>query len=363
MDNKKIPKIICLVLGLILIAVVVFLVLKQNKITITYISDDKVNSTIKVKKGEKLTLPETSKDGYVFEGWYYEGTKLYDGVWFDHDVVLIAKWLEESKPTMTLTFDTDGGEKLESQTIECDTPLNLPTPKKEGYKFLQWNDTNEIPITNETKLVCEDITLKAKWEKEETKTTETKKEEKKEETKPTETKKEYTCPSGYTLEGTKCKMTKDPTYSCPSGTTPDGDLCIRTSDNNGGTRKCKSDTVAYDGKGHTWTGEGDYYYVGNSTSSYGKCAYYKWENYTTKNACDAAYDVYHKTIWVSELNGCYAETKMGNYETVCTGNYKYYSSTELSSKFGIHDNGKCLRKVDKVNSKTLDSIAKEIAKK
>ena len=348
MKNKKLPMIIGIVLGVLVIAgVILFLVLKQSKITITFMDENAVSSTLKVKKHENITLPTIEKEGYTFEGWYYEGTKLYDGVWFDHNVKVEAKWLEALKPTMVISFDTDGGETLVAQTVECDKPLDLPTPKKEGYKFLHWMDKNEVMITNEAKLVCHDITLKAKWQQEETKTTETKKEEKKEETKPAEVKKEYTCPSGYTLDGTKCNMSKDPTYACPSGTTVDGDLCIRTSDNNAGTRQCKSDTVAYDGKGHTWTGTGDYYYVGNSTSSYGKCAYYKWENYTTKSACDAAYDVYHKTTWVSELNGCYAETKMGNYETVCSGDYKYYSSGELSSKFGIHDNGKCLRKVAK----------------
>ena len=73
----------------------------------------------------------------------------------------------------------------------------------------------------------------------------------------------------------------------------------------------------------------------------------KWENYKTKSDCEAAYDQWHKTVWVSELSGCYAESKMGNYETVCDSNYQYYSSADLSSKFGIHDNGKCLRKVAK----------------
>ena len=155
MKNKKLPIIIGIVLGLlVIIGVVLFIVLRQNKITITFINDDRVSSTIKVKKGEKITLPNTSKDGYTFEGWYYENEKLRDGVWFDHDVTIRARWIEALKPTMTITFDTDGGEKLENQTIECDTPLNLPTPTKECYKFINWLDKNEIIISNETKLAC-----------------------------------------------------------------------------------------------------------------------------------------------------------------------------------------------------------------
>ena len=107
---------------------------------------------------------------------------------------------------------------------------------------------------------------------------------------------------------------------------------------------CKEYTVSIDGKGHTWTGGGDYYYIPNA---YGNCAYYKWTDYTTKEQCENANDTYHKTKWVSYLNGCYAETKMNNYEMVCSSDYQFYSSSELSSKFGIHNNGRCLKKVAK----------------
>lgn len=344
MKSKKFGVIIGVVLGLLLIAgLAVFIILKQNKITITFINDNMVNSTIKVRKGEKISLPVTRKDGYTFEGWYYNGTKVNNGVSFKEDTVLIANWLKMDAPTMTITFDTDGGNKIEPTTIECESELNLPTPTKDGYKFVNWLDKNEIIISNETKLVCEDITLKAKWEKlEEKKEAPKPTETPTGEPKPTETKKEYTCPSGYTLDGTKCKMIKDPSYACPTGTKEDGDLCIKTSDRNAGTRQCKEDTVAIDGKGHTWTGRGDYYYIPNA---YGKCAYYKWTSITTESDC--VQTINRKAVWVSQLNGCYAETKMNNYETICASDYKYYSSEELSSKFGIHDNGQCLKKVNK----------------
>ena len=340
MKNKKTLLIAGIVLVLLMCGLILFFALKGQKVVLTFIDGESVVATLRVKKGETINLPETDKEGYNFEGWYYENEKLRDGVFFTHDAIIFAKFIEASKPTMRIVFDADGGKDIEPMTVECDSPLNLPTPTREGYKFINWLDKNEVIISNETKLVCEDISLKAKWEKEEEK-------KKEEAAKPSEKKVTYTCPDGYTLNGTKCTIEGTVREKCPSDTKVDGSLCIRTSDSNGGSRVCKSDTVAYDGKGHTWTGEGDYYYVGNSTSSYGKCAYYKWESYTTKSACDAAYDVYHKTIWVSELDGCYAETKMGNYETVCDSNYQFYSSSDLSSKFGIHDNGKCLRKVAK----------------
>ena len=348
MKNKRLPIIIGIILGLILLAVILFLVFGNKKITITFdTAGGNEMSALTVKKGENVTLDTPIKEGYVFEGWYHNEQKVNNPISFEENATLVAHYIEESAKTMTITFDTKGGNKIEPSTIECDPVLKLPTPKRDGYKFIAWQDKNEINISNETKLVCEDVTLYAKWEKIEEKAKSSSAKPASSSAKPasSEPKKEYTCPSGYTLNGTKCTIETTAKEKCPDDTKVDGSLCIRTSDNNAGTRVCKSDTVAYDGKGHTYTGKGDYYFFGNS---YGKCAYYKWSSYTTKEQCDKANDIYHKTTWVSELNGCYAETKIGNYETQCSTDYQFYSSTDLSSKFGIHDNGKCLRKVSKV---------------
>ena len=77
MKNKKLPMIIGIVLGVLVIAgVVLFIVLKQSKITITYISEGAVDNVVKVKKREKITLPTGSKPGYTLEGWYYIVCKL-----------------------------------------------------------------------------------------------------------------------------------------------------------------------------------------------------------------------------------------------------------------------------------------------
>ena len=346
MKNKKLPIIIGIVLGIFLIAVLLFLVLSNRKITITFNTDGgSVVAAMNVKKGEKISLPSTEKEGYVFEGWYHNEQKVNSPVSFEENTTLVAHYLEESAKTMTITFDTKGGNKIEPMTIECDPVLNLPKPTRSGYKFISWQDKNEIKISNETKLVCEDVTLYAKWEKIEEKPAPSSLKPASSEAKPasSEPKKEYTCPNGYNLNGTKCTNEIAAKEKCPDDTKVDGSLCIRTSDNNTGTRECKEDTILIDGKGHTWTGKGTYYFNG----AYGNCAYYKWDSYTTKDKCEAAKDIYHNTTWVSYLNGCYAGTKMNNYETVCSSDYKYYSSADLSSKFGIHDNGKCLRKVSK----------------
>jgi uncharacterized repeat protein (TIGR02543 family) len=347
MKKKSLLIIIGILLVLLIIGIVIAIVFVKKgeeepeeevtKITIKFETDGgEPVEDLEVEKNEKVTLPTTVKDGFNFLGWYKEDEKMEDEVKFKKDTTLTAKWekIPEKAKTMEVSFNTNGGNSIKTITMECGKPLTLPAnPTKSGYKFVSWADKKGKVISKGANLACENITLYANWEKEE---------EKKE---PEPVKKEYTCPDGYTLNGTKCTQTVAAKEKCPDGTKADGNLCIKTSDANGGTRVCKSDTVAINGKGQTWTGKGDYYYIPNA---YGKCAYYKWEAYTTESACTGANDIYHKTTWVSYLNGCYAETKMNNYETVCDSDYQWYSSADLSSKFGIHDNGKCLKKVDKV---------------
>ena len=76
---------------------------------------------------------------------------------------------EETSNTITITFDTKGGSKIESITISKDTELILPEdPTFKGYIFKGWVDKNETPIYNNV-LLSEDTTLYAVWEEEENK--------------------------------------------------------------------------------------------------------------------------------------------------------------------------------------------------
>ena len=354
MKNKKVV-IIAGVVGLIAVLAAVFLLVfnKKKMIEVTFNSDGgSIVESVKIEKGGSVKLPDVKKDGHSFLGWYIGDIRVTESTKYTENTTLTAKWLDESVKTFKVTFDTDGGSNVEGMIVECGKELRLPpNPTKQGYEFVSWIDKNETPILDQALLACEDITLKANWKKEEVKEEpkkETKKEEKKEETKKPDPKPVYSCSEGTLNADNKCVIEGTVNEKCPDDTSVDGALCIRTSDNNGGTRKCKEWTVQIDGYGHTSTEQtGDFYMVGNSSSSYGKCAYHKWEG-ITQSQCDQTYQGKSKKVtWVSELGGCYAETKIGNYETVCSGDYQYYSSDELSSKFGIHDNGKCLKKVSK----------------
>lgn len=246
MNKKKIIVLSGIVMSFLVIVIVIIMACSKEKVTIFFDVDggSKI-SKMKVSVGEKVKLPTATKKGFNFEGWYLDDKKLSSKESFDKDTTITAHWIESKAETMTVTFNTDGGNKIKDMTIECDEKLKLPTPKKEGYKFINWMDKNGNEVTSKSKLTCKDLSLKAKWEKEEeTKKEEIKKEEvkedeKKEETKKEETKeetkaeekkeevkKEYTCPSDYTLNGDKCTKEVDAETRCGEGKTEQNGKCV-----------------------------------------------------------------------------------------------------------------------------------------
>ena len=50
-------------------------------------------SPITVYKGDTATLPEPTKAGYVFNGWYYKTTKYTNSTIFNKSITLTAKWI------------------------------------------------------------------------------------------------------------------------------------------------------------------------------------------------------------------------------------------------------------------------------
>ena len=81
---------------------------------------------------------------------------------------------DKKKETITITFDTKGGSKMDNITINKGTELTLPKdPTFDGYVFTGWVDKNETTIYDKT-LLAEDTTLYAVWEKVEDKNTNSK---------------------------------------------------------------------------------------------------------------------------------------------------------------------------------------------
>lgn len=83
-------------------------------------------------------------------------------------MVLIAKWEIDGAIKFVVDFDSDGGSKVESlEVLEGETISKLPTPTKDGYKFVGWY-YNGSKFSLDT-VITKDILLTAKWEKEEEK--------------------------------------------------------------------------------------------------------------------------------------------------------------------------------------------------
>ena len=66
----------------------------------------------------------------------------------------------------TVTFNSQGGSHVSSQTVKEGTTISLPTPTRDGYKFLGWytEATGGSKVTSLT--VTKNVTLYAHWEKE-----------------------------------------------------------------------------------------------------------------------------------------------------------------------------------------------------
>ena len=147
----------------------------KEAITITFDTNGgSIIDSITIGKGTELTLPkDPMRDGYVFKGWVDKNeTPIYNKALLTEDTILYAVWeKDEISNTITITFDTKGGSKINSITINKDTEFILPKePIRDGYKFKGWVDKNETPIYNKAVLV-EDTILYAVWEKVENKKT------------------------------------------------------------------------------------------------------------------------------------------------------------------------------------------------
>ena len=128
------------------------------------------------------TLPEPTKTGHTFAGWFVDsectGTAVGAAHTYTADTTLYAKWTEnpatgtesENKPatgiTVTFNFQLDGVAN-ERRTAKADGTLDdpLPTHSKTDYNLLGWYLTTDYTgaVTKETKF-DKDTMVYAKWE-------------------------------------------------------------------------------------------------------------------------------------------------------------------------------------------------------
>lgn len=137
--------------------------------TVTFMKDaETLFDTSVVKKGNTVGVPaEPTNDGYSFAGWYTDVkcTTAYDfNLPVNTDITLYAKWLAK----YTVSFDTDGGSTVESQTVVTGNKDTKPAvnPTKKGYNFVGWytDNTYTTEFDFENTIITDNTTIYAKFE-------------------------------------------------------------------------------------------------------------------------------------------------------------------------------------------------------
>ena len=121
-----------------------------------------------IDAGSKITEPTApTKEGYRFDGWYYDNNGGKAKWNFDTDTVtramtLTAKWVR----TYTVTFETSGGSAVDPVTVDAGSTVTKPAdPTKSGHNFGGWykDSTLQTPWDFANGTVTADTTLYAKW--------------------------------------------------------------------------------------------------------------------------------------------------------------------------------------------------------
>ena len=139
-----------------------------NLIFIVTFDNEGTRTTAIIDDGGKLTAPAApTKEGYRFDGWYYDnnGGKAkwdFDAGTVTRAMTLKAEWVQ----TYTVTFETSGGRAVDPVTVDAGSTVTKPAdPMKSGHNFGGWykDSTLQTPWNFANDTVTADTTLYAKW--------------------------------------------------------------------------------------------------------------------------------------------------------------------------------------------------------
>lgn len=118
----------------------------------TPIPDNQIVRSIYQVEDEVVLPTDVNKPNYEFAGWFYNDRDTsknwvdgwYNGSYDATEITLVAHWTPLEQ--YTVTFDTDGGNTIGSQTIYKNGKASRPDdPIKSGHTFSKWvvKETNE----------------------------------------------------------------------------------------------------------------------------------------------------------------------------------------------------------------------------
>jgi len=135
-----------------------------NKYTVSFNSNGGSSvASQTVEEGNKATKPSNpTRSGYTFAGWTLNGSAYDFNSAVKGNITLVAKWTENVKNKYTVSFNSNGGSSVASQTVEEGNKATKPSdPTRSGYTFAGW--TLNGSAYNFSSAVTGNITLVAKW--------------------------------------------------------------------------------------------------------------------------------------------------------------------------------------------------------
>lgn len=124
-------------------------------------------SSQKVVSGNYVLKPSNpSREGYAFNGWYEDSdfnTAYNFSTSVKNNITLYAGWIK----TYSITFDSNGGSSVSSQTIKTGKTASKPkNPSRTGYVFDGWySDVELTEAFDFTTVIADDMTIFAGWTK------------------------------------------------------------------------------------------------------------------------------------------------------------------------------------------------------
>lgn len=128
---------------------------ERKKINVKFDTDggNEIENIV-VYYGDKIgSLPLATKDGFMFIGWYYNGSKIDENFMPQLAVTLKAKYAEIGDGYKMVTFLNDDGTEIEKQRVEMGKAAIAPVASKTGYTFKEWD--------KDFSFIYEDITVSA----------------------------------------------------------------------------------------------------------------------------------------------------------------------------------------------------------